>query len=324
MQTVSNRRGTRMARVAVPVASIGLAVSLPLAAATPAMATTFVNKTVNFTTSHVTAGFTTWTVPSGVTSLTISAVGGNGGPSPSIAAGGMGTLGGLGAIVDVKVTVVPGSVLTIAVGSVGQPGAGGLPGGGGSAGAPLAGGGGWSGVQLADTTPLVVAGAGGGGGDANGGDAGSPGGTVPGGGGGGGAGTQVAGGAGGTAGIGGLVGGDGGPYQGGDGVGGDGAGGGGGYFGGGGGGQFVFGGGGGGGSSFPAVGDPTLVSSTLKSVAASANGSVGITYLVVAPAVPTLPTTGLDVQPAGIALPVGLVVLGLVLLMAGKARVRRA
>ncbi|HEX4057848.1 MAG TPA: hypothetical protein VHX87_05980 [Galbitalea sp.] len=322
MRAVSSRQVTQLTRAAAAIASIGLALSFALATASPATATTLVNKTVKFTTSDVTAGFTTWKVPSGVTSLTISALGANGAPSPSIADGGMATLGGLGAIVHVKVTVVPGSVLTIAVGSVNEPGAAGLPGGGGSLLGDESVGGGWSGVQLPDTTPLVVAGAGGGGGDANGGDAGSPGGTYPTGGGGGGAGTQTAGGAGGTAGDGGLVGGDGGPYQGGEGVGGDGAGGGGGYYGGGGGGQYFFGGGGGGGSSFPDVGDPTLLSSTIKSASARANGSLSITYLGAAD--PTLPTTGLDVQPAGIAVPLGLVVLGVMLLLIGRPRARRA
>jgi hypothetical protein len=319
MRTTSKRQGTRMARVAASVTSMVLALGFSLAAAAPAMATTTVTK--KFTTSDVTAGFTTWTVPAGVTSLTISAVGANGAPSPSIADGGMATLGGLGAIVDVKVTVVPGSVLTIAVGSVTSPGGAGVPGGGGSLLGDSSVGGGWSGVQLADATPLVVAGAGGGGGDANGGDAGSPGGTYPGGGAGGSPGTQVAGGAGGSGGGGGLTGGDGSAYQGGTGVGGDGAGGGGGYFGGGGGGQYFFGGGGGGGSSLPAVGDPTLLSSTIKLASAPADGSLSISYRGAAS--PTLPTTGVDVQPLGLALPFGLAVLGIALLLIARPRTTR-
>ena len=131
MKSVSKRPGTRMTRVAAAVASIGLALSFSLAAASPAAASTVVTKT--FTTADVTNGFTTWTVPTGIKTLTISAVGANGAPSPSIANGGMGTSGGLGAVVDVKVTVVPGSVLTIAAGSVTGPSGPGVPGGGGSA-----------------------------------------------------------------------------------------------------------------------------------------------------------------------------------------------
>jgi uncharacterized repeat protein (TIGR02543 family) len=243
-------------------------------AAPAALAATTVPQTVTFSTSDVAGGFTTWTVPAGVTSLTITAVGANGGPSAFLPAG------GLGAFVQAVVSVTPGTDLTIAVGSAGTPGAGGVPGGGGTIfGSDSSGGGGFSGVRLADLTPLVIAGAGGGAGVAAGGDAGAPGGSV-GAAGGGQAGTLVAGGAGGTVDPGGAPGSAGSAYQGGSGDGGTGAGGGGGFFGGGGGGTYFFGGGGGGGSSFPDAGALGVITSTLKAPSDPVDGSVTIEYVL--------------------------------------------
>ena len=212
-------------------------------------------------------------VPAGVVSILILAEGGPGGNSVLAANGGDG-----GRTVA-RVSVAPGTQLTVRVGRGGQFGtptqlaAGGFNGGGSSTGNGGGGGGGASSVRNFDTdTPLVIAGGGGGGGGASGNALGGNGGgliaepgiptpLVPEGGDPGGGGTQFAGGAGGTgkgsaaqsgtagmAGSGGIGGNDGSG-------GGGGGGGGGGYFGGGGGGGGTpGGGGGGGGSSFTAPG----------------------------------------------------------------------
>lgn len=257
----------------VALSGFVLAVSLPLAA-TAAIAP----RSVSFAVADMTSGFTTWTVPAGVTSIRVTAVGGNGGEGPT-------SSGGRGNTVTADVAVVPGTALTVAVGSAGHSPSAGTPGGGDAN--PLSsggGGGGWSGVRLASLSPLVVAGAGGGASfslTTNGGDAGQPGANGQffqfGSGGGGGAGMASAGGAGGTAGPGGTGGTAGALYQGGAGP--NGAGGGGaGYYGGGGGGIYWSAGGGGGGSSYPVSGGTGFISSALKAPADPADGSVTIAY----------------------------------------------
>jgi len=267
------RAPARNSLAVAALAGLVFAVSLPLAATAA-----IVPHSVSFAVPDVTSGFTTWTVPAGVTSIRVTAVGGNGGGGPS-------SSGGRGDTVTADVAVVPGTALTVAVGSAGLSPSAGTPGGG--AANPLSsggGGGGWSGVRLADLTPLVVAGAGGGASfslTTNGGDAGQPGSDGQffrfGFGGGGGAGTASAGGAGGIAGLGGTGGTAGTLYQGGAGP--NGAGGGGaGYYGGGGGAIYWSAGGGGGGSSYPASGAPGLISSALKAPADPADGSVTIAY----------------------------------------------
>ena len=84
-----------------------------------------------------------YTVPSGVTSITIQALGAEGGSSS-------GTPGGLGASITGTVSVTPGQVLKVLVG--GQGGAGTQGGGGGG-----------SFVTTSANIPLVIAGGGGGG-----------------------------------------------------------------------------------------------------------------------------------------------------------------
>ena len=212
----------------------------------------------------------TWVVPSQVTSITINALGAQGGGNPSAPS----TAGGKGGRVQTTLSVTPGETLVIYVGGKGgdlmgpnTAGVGGFNGGaaGGidnvDANAPAAGGGGASDVRQGGVDlvhRVVVAGGGGGSeccedanGGAGGGLVGAAGGTAPlstpGGGG-----TQSNGGAGGT----GCNGNGGSGTLGQGGLGGDGdragGGGGGGYYGGGGGGGCTFGSGGGGGSSYSA------------------------------------------------------------------------
>ncbi len=218
-----------------------------------------------------TGGPVSFTVPAGVVSILIEAVGAKGGggfPSGDAGDGGRAVA---------RVSVAPGTVLTVRVGGAGQAGAGsasaagGFNGGGGTTGNGGGGGGGATSVHDG-ATPLVIAGGGGGSGvgSAGGGGRGGRGGGLIGGDGAtviiggrpGSGGDQLTGGAGGaaggsvtatngTAGMAGT-GGTGGSDQ--PGVLG-GGGGGGGYFGGGGGGGGTAGtGGGGGGSSFTAPG----------------------------------------------------------------------
>ena len=218
-----------------------------------------------------TGGPVSFTVPAGVISILIEAVGAKGGAG--ISGGDPGSPGRAVA----RVSVLPGTLLTVRVGGQGQAGAagsnavGGFNGGGPSTGDGGGGGGGATSVRDGDV-PLVIAGGGGGGGvgsSGGGGRAGDGGNTVAGdgatviaGGKPGAGGRQVVGGAGGdgggsataTSGTAGSAGsgGTGGSDQ--PGVRG-GGGGGGGYFGGGGGGGGTPGtGGGGGGSSFTAPG----------------------------------------------------------------------
>ncbi len=209
-----------------------------------------------------TDGPQTFTVPAGVVSVLIETVGARGGGSNGANAG----------RAVARVSVVPGTLLTVRVGGAGQAdGAGGFNGGGGSTGTGGSGGGGATSVHDG-ATPLVIAGGGGGGGvpSTGGGGRGGLGGgltagdasTVIAGGRPGRGGGQLTGGAGGaaggsatatdgtagTAGMGGTGGSDQPGVLGG-------GGGGGGYFGGGGGGGGTPGtGGGGGGSSFTAPG----------------------------------------------------------------------
>ena len=255
----------------------GASASAPCGSVTPAQ----VGSTV--TCSYAPGATDTFTVPAGVTSVTITAVGGQGG-SAEVPCDGPGP-GGEGAIVSTTATVNPTDSLAVTVADNGANGTGNAtgcttgnaPGGfgagtGGSGG--LGEGGGGGGSAVVDTgTPLVVAGGGGGGGNGvAGGDAGQDGGTS-----GGFAGTQS--GPGSAGGVGlecqgsgpgvGMNGGDG-AYNGG--------GGGGGYYGGGGGCE----GGGGGGSSYP-VADVTGYDST-------GTPSVTITYTV-PPATPSISTS---------------------------------
>ena len=237
-----------------------------------------------------TGASTTWTVPSGVTSITITALGAQGGTTnPS---------SGFGDVATGTLAVTPGTLYYILVGQQGQANdtVGAFGGGGATGGTDTVyGGGGMTWFSTAGTfdqsTIILVAGGGGGEGDnagADGGSAGHPAGVSGSdgfacAGSGGGGGIQSAGGAGGTrcvlgtngsagtAGQGGL-GGDGGgadPR--------DGGGGGGGYFGGGGGGAGIptnRAGGGGGGSSFFKAG----LTATSSNATNTGNGSMFITY----------------------------------------------
>ncbi len=248
------------------------------------------------------------TVPAGVTTMTVTATGGEGGPTDAVLPYGT---GGLGATVTGTVTVSAGQALSFTVASRGGYGAdvgfgGGGPGGAGGGPSPNPGGagGGASVVDQVETT-ILVAGGGGGGtpfsingggsgqagaqdGDSTSGTAGQPatvneGGT-------GGTGGDAAGfggcdeqgnGANGTAGSS-LQGGPGGTGADGGGLGG--GGGGAGYFGGGGGGGSAWcsrgsvgsGGGGGGGSSFV---DETVGDATVTQANHSGDGSVVFTFV---------------------------------------------
>jgi hypothetical protein len=246
----------------------------------------------------VTFGFTgtqqTFVVPSNICSLTVTALGGQGGAEER------GVAGGLGGSATATISVQPGSTLQVQVGGAGVagqtdiPGAGGFPDGGaalGPANAAGGGGGGSSAVYQGGTATsnrVVVAGGGGGSafgfissksGGAGGGSAGQAGGDadgIPGSGGQGG--TQMGPGMGGT-GNSSTSGGNGGQPNGG--TGGDsllgGAGGGGGFFGGGGGSAAIgatgaSGGGGGGGSGFTPNG------TGLVQGVQTGNGQVTITF----------------------------------------------
>ncbi|QKG54356.1 hypothetical protein [Hymenobacter sp. BRD67] len=87
---------------ALPLAALGLL----LATAGAAQAQT----TTNFA---YTGGTQTYTVPTGITKLNVVATGGGGGGNRG------NNKGGLGAIVQATVTVVPGEVLTVVVGGRG-------------------------------------------------------------------------------------------------------------------------------------------------------------------------------------------------------------
>ncbi len=237
-------------------------------------------------------GIYTYTVPATVTSLTVTAVGGNGGSGIAFPSGMMTAVpGGKGRVVTSILAVTPGEVLQINVGGAGNTGSGfGLGGGGfNGGGRAFNAGGGGGGASDVRRTPfaaadrVVVAGGGGGGasGDAlggAGGDAGSNGfnslGSTPGNGG-----IAGAGGAGGTGGASPNAccsgGSDGGATNGGDGGGGNlsGAGGGGGYGGGGGGSGGVSGSGGGGGGGGGSLGTPTGFNAST-----SGAGSVVLTH----------------------------------------------
>ena len=76
-------------------------------------------------TSFTTVGAATFTVPAGVTSISVVAVGGGGG-------GTYNGLGGAGARVTSTVSVTPGQVLDLFVGSTSGPGSNWNVGGGGS------------------------------------------------------------------------------------------------------------------------------------------------------------------------------------------------
>lgn len=233
-----------------------------------------------------------YTVPATVTSLTVTAVGGNGGSGIAFPSGVMTAVaGGKGRVVTSILAVTPGEVLQINVGGAGNTGSGFGLGGGGFNGGGRAlnasgGGGGASDVRrtpFAAADRVVVAGGGGGGGSGDagggaGGDAGSNGlnsaGGTPGNGG-----TAGAGGVGGTGGAspnaccsGGT---NGSGTTGGDGGGGNlsGGGGGGGYGGGGGGSGGLSGSGGGGGGGGGSLGTPTGFNAS-----ASGAGSVVLTH----------------------------------------------
>ena len=264
----------------------------PLAALGLLLATAGVAQAQTTTNFAYTGGTQSYTVPAGITKLNVVATGGGGGSNRN------NNRGGLGAVVQATVTVVPGEVLTVVVGGrgvesnsnggqgVGGGGAGGFNGGG--TGAYTGGGGGGAtdlrratasgstGDYFASRNALLVAG-GGGAGDfgATGGAAGTPNG---------GNGTSYQGG---SVGQGATTTALGGGYLGSNGTGGNGnpdnfnAAGGGGYFGGGGGGGPAGGGynpgvnGGGGGSSYVL---PTGSSNVSYSLAASStNGALAIT-----------------------------------------------
>jgi len=257
-----------------------------------------------------TGGEQTFTVPAGVTEVTVVATGASGGAgADSGVLGGAGGVGGLGAQVTSTLSVTPGEVLYVEVGSGGGTG---LTGGGGGGGAsdvrtcsitattcP-------GGASSSSSSRLVVAAGGGGGGagfDSLAGGAGGaagaggqPGGVSNGGsaGGGGAAGSASSGGNGGAAGASPASAGGAGTFgEGGDGGNGGvgGGGGGGGYYGGGGGGgggqvpDFGAAGGGGGGSSFGPTGSAVTMAST-----ATASVVISYTPVDVAPAI-TSPAT---------------------------------
>ena len=200
-------------------------------------------------------------VPSGVSEITIDAIGAAGATEN---VGGNEGIGSRGGEAKATISVTPGQVLALYVGSAGNGTEGGYNGGGRGA---AYGGGGATDVRSCgeSTCPLskIILIAGGGGGSSSGGNAGGTGGQTGGNGspasiGGEGA-SQSAGGAGGAANTGGSAGEAGAEHQGGEGVGGgvNGGGGGGGYYGGGGGGSgnesaHPAGGGGGGSSWGPA------------------------------------------------------------------------
>ena len=268
------------ARGATPLAALGLL----LATAGAAQAQT----TTNFA---YTSGTQTYTVPAGITKLNVVATGGGGGGNRN------NNKGGLGAVVQATVTVVPGEVLTVVVGgrgvdsnsNGGQGVSGGGAGGynGGGTGAYTGGGGGGAtdlrraaasgstGDYFTSRNALLVAGGGGG---ADSGPAGGAAGTPNGG--------NGVSGQGGPAGQGATTTALGGGYLGSNGTGGNGnpnnfnAAGGGGYYGGGGAGgpagSFATGlNGGGGGSSYVL---PTGSSNVSYSLAASrTDGALAIT-----------------------------------------------
>jgi len=134
-------------------------------------------------TYNYTGGIVYWTVPVGVTSVIMALTGGGGGQDPNVTFQGGGNVGGVGAVTTFTIAVVPGHVLAIYVGQLGQlstsPGGLGGPGGwgyavggpGGSANsesggwpATFGGSGGGGSTAVVDTTTgtlLAVAGAGG-------------------------------------------------------------------------------------------------------------------------------------------------------------------
>jgi len=269
-------RALRLTMLASPLAALA-ALAAPLAAQAV---------TIEFTVQPLCAA-QTFVVPAGVTSITVEALGAQGGSAGAVA-------GGLGGSATATLAVTPGEQLQVNVGGQGGSPAGGCNGGGGG-GAPVAGSGGRGGGGASDVRRgafaladrLVVAGGGGGGGGALagvGGGGGGAGGGVTGGGGGGGVTTFGGGGGPGTQ----FGPGAGGSTNGSPGTAGSGGGGGGGLFGGGGGGGGGVaggggpGGGGGGGSGFVPGG--CTITACSQGVQ-TGNGLVRITYTAPATAV---------------------------------------
>ena len=159
MHVNQSRGGTR---AMVGVATTALVTGLGLMwSASPALATP-----TPVTLTYDQPGEYQLTVPAGVTTMTITATGGEGGPSGDVLPYGT---GGLGATVTGTVTVSAGQALSFTVGSKGGYGAdvgfgGGGPGGAGSGISPFPGGagGGASVVEQVGTTILVAGGGGGG------------------------------------------------------------------------------------------------------------------------------------------------------------------
>ena len=305
MGTSSNLSSGGRGRRARSTTSFALLCALGLSlawAASPAQAAT--------ATFGYTGGEQAFLVPSGNSMVHVLAVGGSGGDGD--------LLGGAAAEVSANLAVIPGQVLYVEVGGIGQDsgegGAGGAGGfnGGAAGGSASGGGGGASDVRLlprsaglgSDTRLIVAGGAGGSGGrgvdcGGSGGDAGSSGAFScewEGGG----AGTQSAGGAGGAGclsesgesgqlGLGGIGGFGGSGNNGG-------GGGGGGYYGGGGGGGGCSSGGGGGGGGSSLVPAGGILVTALESAAPQ----IQISYTplpVAAPVTPPAPDTVLGTHP---------------------------
>ncbi|MCD6062942.1 MAG: hypothetical protein K0R82_853 [Flavipsychrobacter sp.] len=119
------------------------------------------------TTFSYTGGIQTYTVPNGVTFLDVTVKGAEGGTGTG---SGGGAAGGQGSIVSGRLTVTPGTILYISVGSAGTPFSAGFNGGGNPGTGGSAGGGGATDIRIGGTTTsnrvVVAAGGGGGGGGA--------------------------------------------------------------------------------------------------------------------------------------------------------------
>ncbi|HZV27676.1 MAG TPA: fibronectin type III domain-containing protein, partial [Acidothermaceae bacterium] len=146
--------------IALLAAAGGLSIAVYAA---PGVASASVPTTVTQTFSY-TGATGTFTVPDGVTALTLRTVGAEGGRGGSDA-GGVPPTGGYQGVVTGTLSVVPGDVLTIAVGHGGLSGANAATGnGGGTAGSnPLTQ---YAGGRGGDAGPVGSSGAGGGGGGA--------------------------------------------------------------------------------------------------------------------------------------------------------------